>query len=86
MLALHQFASAINRVQMRIAMSPKQGDGLMFMFQLFVFLKSLFRRLIVQPRTPKADREDICPHKKQTIHNALKRPKDLGPLEPHQTR
>jgi hypothetical protein len=44
----------------------------MFMFQLFVFLKSLFRRLIVQPRTPKADREDICPHKKQTIHNALK--------------
>lgn len=24
------------------------------------------------PHTPKADREDMCPHKKQTIHNALK--------------
>ncbi|MBY8978433.1 hypothetical protein KHP62_21760, partial [Rhodobacteraceae bacterium NNCM2] len=27
---------------------------------------------------PKTDREDICPHKKQTIHNALKR-KPQGP-------
>jgi len=62
---------------------------------IVVFSNSLFRRLIVQPRTPKADREDICPHKKQTIHNALRDPKTpdnssliihLDDPEPKQTR
>jgi hypothetical protein len=43
----------------------------------------ILKTLIVQPRTPKADREDMCPHKKQTIHNALMRPEKPGPLQPH---